>query len=84
MDDRFGDIAVGAGLVSRDQLEEALAIQRFSVDHVPLGRLLYDLGYICLANVTEVLAKQRAFKNTAGFTDSENYIETYFDSSNQE
>ena len=65
MDDRFGDIAVGAGFISRAQLEEALAIQRFSVDHVPLGRLLYDLTYLSLGDVTEVLAKQRALRRDA-------------------
>ena len=84
MNDRFGEIAIGAELISRAQLEEALAIQRFCTSHVPMGRLLYDLGYICLADVREVLAKQRALRNTAGFTESGNLIGTCPDRSIQE
>ena len=60
MNDRFGDIAIAAGCITRSQLEEALLFQRLSVDYVPLGRLLYDMKYISLENVKWILAIQRA------------------------
>ena len=74
MNDRFGEIAIGEGFISQLQLDEVLAIQRLNVEHVPLGRLLYDLGYICLADVSEVLAKQRTARKTEAFVDSGDLI----------
>ena len=62
MNDRFGDIAMGMGLISRSQLEGAYLLQRLCVDHAPIGRILYNLTYISQEDVREVLAFQRALR----------------------
>ena len=62
MNDRFGDIAVAAGLISHAQLKRALLFQRLSDDPVHLGRLLYDMKYMSLENVSEILAHQRTMR----------------------
>ena len=53
---RFGRVLTKLGKVSRDQVHEALEIQKTRKD--PLGRILIDLGYITEADVLEARAGQ--------------------------
>lgn len=55
--ERIGDILIGANLVSQEQLESALAEQKFSGKR--LGRILIDMGVIAEHQLAEVLAKQK-------------------------
>jgi serine/threonine-protein kinase len=57
----FGEIAVLRGLLSRDQLKEALSIQRKYKDKGftrELGDILVELGYVTESQVNSVLAAQ--------------------------
>lgn len=53
---RFSEILVSDKLISREQLEEALAIQRTSRD--TLGSILLDLGYIVETDIVKALSIQ--------------------------
>ena len=53
---RFSEILVSEKLISREQLEEALAIQRTSRD--TLGSILLDLGYIVETDIVKALSIQ--------------------------
>ena len=52
----FGEILVSDGLISHEQLEEALAIQRTCGD--TLGSILLDLGYIVETDIVKALSIQ--------------------------
>ncbi len=56
---RFGEIAVGKGFITEDQLSEALNIQRQDdlkgLDHRLIGSVLYQFGYMTSEQVIEVL-----------------------------
>ena len=53
---RLGEIFTHSGLISNDQLEEALAAQEKSGKH--LGELLVDRGYVTERDVAEAIATQ--------------------------
>jgi len=53
---RFGEIIVSEGLISRDQLDEALDLQRTSGEF--LGTILLDLGYITEGDIVKTLSVQ--------------------------
>jgi len=55
---RMGDILVDAGVITQDQLEEALADQRMS-PHKRLGNILVDRGFTTEDVVAQALAFQR-------------------------
>ncbi|MBW1999408.1 MAG: hypothetical protein JRJ29_15785, partial [Deltaproteobacteria bacterium] len=56
---RFGTLAVEKGFISKEQLLEALRIQvEQDLDgkrRKPIGSILYQLGYISMPQIREVL-----------------------------
>lgn len=52
----FGEILVNEGLVSKEQLEEALELQKSTGDF--LGGILLDLGYITESDIVKTLSVQ--------------------------
>jgi type IV pilus assembly protein PilB len=54
---RLGELLVEQGVVTRDQLEEALARQK-TAKNTRLGRILVDLGYATDVQICEVVAEQ--------------------------
>ena len=60
---RIGEILVGMGHISRDQLEEGLRIQErcdLANDHKPLGRILVETGYLSEKHLESALSIQRS------------------------
>ncbi len=57
----LGDIMLATGVVTTDQLSEALDIQ--STSHGKLGQILRDLGYISEARLIDCLKKQISMRN---------------------
>ena len=53
---RFGEILVGDGLITKDQLQEALQLQKTSGDF--LGAILLDLGCITESDIIKTLSVQ--------------------------
>src|SRR5690606_39472836 len=53
---RLGDLVVEAGLVSRDQVEEALRLQKSRNERI--GEILVDLGYVTEDEVAAALAEE--------------------------
>src|SRR6516225_5677925 len=45
-DGLFGQIAVRLGILTKQQLQEVLELQRFARGHKPLGVLLMELNYV--------------------------------------
>ncbi len=58
-DQLFGQIALKIGAITRQQLIEALEIQRFAKEHKPLGTLLQELKWISEKEVETILVEQR-------------------------
>lgn len=58
MDDRtsLGDILIDAGWITREQLHEALEVQK---SQQQLGRILVTLGYLTEDQLSEALLEQR-------------------------
>jgi hypothetical protein len=54
--ERIGDMLLASGLISRPQLNEALAAQRTS--RLPLGKQLVALGYVREGQLVQVLSNQ--------------------------
>ena len=56
---RFGSTAVGKGIISSDQLIDALEIQERENmargKHRLIGKILFDMGFITLQQIDEVL-----------------------------
>src|SRR6266511_2374692 len=52
----FGEILVNEGLVSKEQLEEALELQKSTGDF--LGGILLELGYITETDIVKTLSVQ--------------------------
>jgi len=42
---RIGDILLDDGLITKEQLDEALELQRQSTEKFPIGETLVQLGY---------------------------------------
>ncbi len=57
---RLGESLVQSGKVNREQLAEALKVQRKAGKSKPLGEVLVELGYASADEVERALAKQRA------------------------
>ncbi|MBB6098919.1 type IV pilus assembly protein PilB [Deinobacterium chartae] len=57
---RLGEALVREGALGRDQLREALQVQRKAGKSKPLGEVLIELGYAPAEEVERALAKQRA------------------------
>jgi type IV pilus assembly protein PilB len=55
---RLGEILVEDGLVTSDQLNEALELQKQSVEKVPIGELLVQLGYLSEEGLALSLSKK--------------------------
>jgi len=53
---RLGEILIAAGLITREQLEEALELQKKTKRK--LGQILIDLGYVTEEDITETWALQ--------------------------
>lgn len=53
---RLGELLVTANIISREQLEQALALQRGSSDK--LGKVLVDRGFVSETQVTQILSQQ--------------------------
>ena len=56
----LGEILVSEGKISREQLEEALLVQR--EDTREIGRILLELGYVGEADLARVLARRLSLK----------------------
>lgn len=56
---RFGELLVADGLITRDQLERALARQARLRTHVPLGEVLVALGVLTRPQLRRLLATYR-------------------------
>ena len=54
---RLGSLLKGAGLITTEQLEEALALQEQQPDK-RIGQLLIELGHVMEHQVTQVLSNQ--------------------------
>src|SRR6185503_18764301 len=54
---RLGDLLVDQGVITRDQLDEALTRQKTGKG-TRLGRVLVDLGYATEVQICEVVAEQ--------------------------
>jgi protein-arginine kinase activator protein McsA len=55
----FGKIALSRGYCTQEKLDWALAIQSTSKDHLPLGRILVNEGYLTEDQHSEILTLQR-------------------------
>ena len=53
---RLGDLLIQVGLITEEQLQEALALQKTSRDR--LGKVLIDNGFITEAQLIEALRMQ--------------------------
>lgn len=60
---RLGDLLVGAGLLTEENLQKALALQ--SQRRQPLGRILVDEGYVSAVQLYRKLAEQWCIKTSA-------------------
>lgn len=56
---KIGDLLVQSNVISQAQLEEALSEQR--KNHLKLGRILTDLGFVTEDHLLEILSKQLGF-----------------------
>ena len=59
-DSLFGQIAMRLGIVTRDQLQEALELQRFAQGHKPLGVILMELKYVSNKDLERIVEAQKA------------------------
>jgi hypothetical protein len=59
-DSLFGQIALRLGIVNKQQLQEALELQRFSKDTKPLGVLLMELRFVTEKDLERIIAAQKA------------------------
>src|SRR5262245_49974343 len=55
----FGQIALRLGIVTREQLQEALELQRYAVAHKPLGMILIELQYVKDADLARIVEVQK-------------------------
>lgn len=61
----FGQIALKIGAITRQQLAEALELQRFAKEHKPLGVLLQELKWISDRDLNAILSEQRKMLDAA-------------------
>ena len=64
IDKRFGAIAVEKGFITMDQLIDALEVQvqedLAGIKHRLIGRILFDLGFLNLPQINEVVASMNS------------------------
>jgi len=60
IEERFGTIAVEKGYITIDQLLDAWHVQvredLSGIKHGPIGKILYDLGFLTIDQIQRVLA----------------------------
>ena len=65
---RFGTIAVEKGFITIDQLMDALEVQvredLVGEKHRLIGRILYDLGYLSLPRIEQVLGSMDSYSDS--------------------
>jgi aspartate ammonia-lyase len=68
----FGVVAMGLGMITREQLDECLRIQREEADegHL-LGTIMLDRGYLTEKQIQEVLAAQKRMREDPTCDNSE-------------
>jgi uncharacterized protein (DUF342 family) len=70
LDNRFGDIAIELNLLTKDQLDRALVVQRCifsrSKVHSPIGKVLKEMGILTDDQVDEILNAQKQFFDGPG------------------
>ncbi|HWB20722.1 MAG TPA: ATPase, T2SS/T4P/T4SS family [Phycisphaerales bacterium] len=54
---RLGEILVSRGIITTDQLDQAITLQRTTKPRKPLGKLLIELNYAKSHEITEALAE---------------------------
>lgn len=63
LDQRFGDIAVNMNMVSREKFDRALVIQNLIMTrakvHLPIGKVLKEMGVLTEKQINEILDAQR-------------------------
>src|SRR5215467_10142969 len=64
-DSLFGQIALKLGIISKQQLHEALELQRFAKVQKPLGVLLMELKYVTQADLDKILKAQEELLQAA-------------------
>jgi len=77
--DRVGEMLLAAGLVTAEQLEEAVARQRAG-DTRPLGEILVALGHVPAEAVDGALLRQRARRGELSRTEGLGLLERAGDS----
>jgi hypothetical protein len=73
----LGDILLAYDFISRDQLREALAIQRRSTPYKRLGQILVSKGYATREQIRACLAKQQKFSNCTATTQETAVLANY-------
>jgi hypothetical protein len=65
MEKRFGTIAIEKGFITKDQLIEGLEAQVQAeiegLEHRFIGATLYDLGYMTISQVNEVIESKKTY-----------------------
>ena len=59
---RLGEMLIDDGLVTKEQLEEALNLQKQSTEKLPVGELLVQLGYLSEEGLALTLSKKLGTK----------------------
>jgi hypothetical protein len=77
----FGALCVAADLVSQDDLDACLLLQRTVFSGIPIGQILLQQGYISALDLALILAQQQNFRRTI-FASLESFF-TYMDTHRQ-
>ena len=64
-DGLFGQIALKLKILTREQLQDALELQRYSQDHKPLGVLLMEMGHVTDKDLDKIVEVQRSILSQA-------------------
>jgi hypothetical protein len=62
----FGQIAMKLGVVTQQQLQDALEVQRFAQGHKPLGLILIELKFVTPQGLERILEEQKRILADAG------------------
>jgi hypothetical protein len=62
----FGQIAMKLGVVTQQQLQDALEVQRFAQGHKPLGLILIELKFVTPQGLERILEEQKKILADAG------------------
>jgi uncharacterized protein (DUF342 family) len=65
LDNRFGSIAIELNLLTQDQLDRALVVQRCILNrsklHMPIGKVLKEMGALTSDQIDQILNAQKEF-----------------------